>query len=76
MCCAARKTVLMLIDAEILDQLVHAGLGKDHLSVVSNSLQFSKLLIRFADKNGCVHVQEHDANGVPTRMTSVHAFEV
>ncbi|WP_186136887.1 MULTISPECIES: hypothetical protein [Burkholderia] len=76
MCRRARKTVLMEVDAAILDELVRAGLGEDRLSVVSNSLKFSKLLIRFADKNGCVHVQEHDANGEPTRVIAVHAFEV
>ncbi|SDG94100.1 hypothetical protein SAMN05216466_106128 [Paraburkholderia phenazinium] len=67
----APDRVLMEIDVSILDELVRAGLGKDHLSVVSNSLQFSRFLERFKDKNGYVFVQQK-----PHDMVAIHAFDV
>ena len=67
----APEKVLMEIDASILDELVRAGLGNDHLSVVKNALLFSQFLERFRDKNGNVLVQED-----PHKMVAIHAFEV
>jgi len=66
----------MNIDSEILDELVQAGLGNDPASVVANALRFSRLLLRFKDRNGNVYVlnkQKHD--DLDSDMVVVHAFE-
>lgn len=65
--------VRMEIEVAILDDLVRAGLGKDHPDVVSNSLKFSRLMTRYADERGNVTVLHPDE---PTHTIPIHAFDV
>ncbi|MCA8148124.1 hypothetical protein [Burkholderia vietnamiensis] len=47
---------MMPIDAARLDNLVRAGVGKDHAEVVDNALRLAELLCHHHDEHGNVHV--------------------